>query len=113
MATNFDKVKIKPITPAEVENKPIPDEIIAAFNDLIIKNYRSGEATVHQKEALKLARKNFDDAGKKVTSEQICEQIFDNGWMDVESTFMKAGWKVTYDKPAYHESYEAYFVFKK
>ena len=109
MATNFDKVKIKPITPAEVDNKPIPDEIIAAFNDLIIKNWRNTEAIVHQEEALKLAIKNFKDAGKKVTS----EQIFDNGWMDVESTFRKAGWKVTYDKPAYNESYEAYFVFKK
>jgi len=79
--------KIKPITPAEVENKPIPDEIIAAFNDLIIKNYRKGKAIVSQEEALKLARKNFRAAGKKVTS----EQILDNDWMDVESTFRKAG----------------------
>lgn len=109
MATNFDKVKIKPITPAEVYNKPIPDEIIAAFNALIIKNCSLRSATVYQNEALKLALKNFKDAGKKVTS----QQIFDNNWLDVESTFKKAGWKVTYDKPAYNEEYEAFFVFKK
>jgi hypothetical protein len=100
---------IKPISPTEVEDKPIPDEVIAAFNALILKNYIGKEARVEQEEALKLAVKNFKASGKKITE----DKIFDNKWMDVEDLFRKEGWRVTYDKPAYNETYEAYFIFKK
>ena len=100
---------IKPITPAEVENKEIPDEIIAAFNALILKNWTTSGAKIDQEDVLRLAMKNFKESGKEISA----DKVFDNGWMDVESVFKKEGWRVTYDKPAYFETYEAYYIFKK
>jgi hypothetical protein len=39
--------------------------------------------------------------------------VFDKGWLDVESIFRAEGWKVKYDKPAYCETYKAFFVFSR
>ena len=41
------------------------------------------------------------------------QTVFDNGWLDVEEAHRAAGWRVEYDKPAYNESYDAFFVFSK
>jgi hypothetical protein len=37
--------------------------------------------------------------------------IFEKGLLDVETVYERAGWKVTYDKPAYNETYPATFRF--
>ncbi len=39
--------------------------------------------------------------------------IFDNHWLDFEDIFREGGWKVTYDKPGYGDSYAAYWRFEK
>lgn len=36
-----------------------------------------------------------------------------NSWVDFEDLYRKQGWKVVYDKPAYCETYKAYFVLSK
>lgn len=94
----------KPISPKSKFAKKFPDQVIEAFNELIAKNMRDGEAKVSQDEvvALIVSKMGVDRA-----------DVFDNSWLDVESLYEKHGWTVTYDKPAYYESYGAFFVFSK
>ena len=98
----------KPIKPEDVvEHKKtniIPSGIIESFNDAIAKNYANGCATVYQDEVLALAveRTGYDS-----------HTIFSNKWFDIEDIYRAEGWRVTYDKPGYNESYRAYFEFRK
>jgi len=98
---------VAPITPDEakkLKNHSIPDEVIKAFNDMIVEKLSSGRAVIKQK----------DVVARIVAATQITEdQLFDNHWLDVEDVFRKAGWTVKYDKPAYCENYDAYFEFSR
>ena len=97
---------VTPITPNEakdLKNHSIPDEVIQAFNDLIVENLDTyGSASVKQKAVI--------DRITKTTNISSTE-LFSNNWLDVEEVFRKAGWTVKYDRPAYNESYDAYFEF--
>ena len=98
---------MQPIKPGEVKTnliKSMPPQVITVFNNLIMKNFDGKQARVLQKDALK----------------GICEAMsidsntaFKNKLLDVEDSFRDAGWIVLYDKPAYCETYDAYFIFKK
>ncbi len=96
--------KVAPIKASEIDkvrHQAIPDVVVEAFNELILKNFSSGSATVMQ-----------DDVAKLIVQKGLKRQdIFDNHWLDVEDLYRKNGWKVDYDKPGYNESYNAYFVF--
>lgn len=100
---------IKPITPAEAmkqKRTEIPDEIVQIVNDMLVQklsiaNPTSG-ITLFQKDILDRAAEALD----MTTSE-----IFARNWMDIEPIFRDAGWDVEYDKPAYNESYDAFFAF--
>ena len=96
--------KVKPISPKEVAGEKIrqmPDAVLEAFNELIARG-GSGYVTVMQKDVVALMV-------KKGLSRS---EIFDNGWLDVEDIYRKAGWIVEYDKPGYNETYDAYFTFR-
>ena len=41
------------------------------------------------------------------------KEIFDNHLLDFEDVYRDQGWSVMYDSPAYCESYDPYFLFKK
>jgi hypothetical protein len=65
--------------------------------------------------ASKSARVSQDDVIKRIMQLGDFERntIFNEGYLDVEPLFEQYGWEVTYDKPAYNESYKAFFIFKK
>lgn len=108
-----EKSKGQGITPNEVlelKEGQIPDEVFAAFDELIAKDFNQGYATVMQNEVVLLALKKLKVAGHRKMTRQM---IFDNHWLDVEAIYRKRGWKVEYDKPAYNETYEASFKFSK
>lgn len=95
-----------PINPSEVQDKKsslIPDVVFESFNKLIAEGIStSGRATVKQDDVVKLIVAN---------SNLTRNEIFDKGYLDVEHHYRKAGWKVEFDKPAYFETYGAFFVF--
>ena len=96
---------VRPLSPKEVVEKKIssiPDAVFEVFNELIAKDFNGAYAIVKQKEVVKI----LVDKGLKE------KEIYDNHWLDVEEIYRKAGWKVEYDKPAYNESYGAYFEFR-
>lgn len=97
---------VYPITPQEViehKQKQIPDEVINTFNELIAQNFNGYSATVIQKDVVSLLEKRGF----------IRDGIFNYHLLDVEDIYRNAGWKVKYDKPAYCESYDAYFEFRR
>ena len=98
-----------PITPDKVAKKlppMIPPEVIDAFNELIVANMdENGSAKLMQDEVVALVLKKLPGTKR--------EEVYDKKWLDVESIFRGVGWTVTYDKPAYCETYAAYFIFTK
>lgn len=96
----------KPITPKEVvslKKTLIPDAVIESFNELIAENFSNGSSGFLTKKVV-----------ARMVSKGLKEkEIYDNGWLDVEDLYRKAGWEVSYDNPAYNEDYDASFSFSK
>lgn len=105
-------MSVKPIRPGEVtglKQQQIPDYVIEAFNECISRAYSGGIAVVYQDSVIEAILHRARKAGVEL----LRQELFDRRYLDVESIFEKAGWKVTYDKPGYNESYKAFFEFKK
>jgi hypothetical protein len=93
---------IKPVTPNEArKNFTYHPTVVEAFNEVLIRNAHRSAITILQKDIIKLVKKKNPD----LTS----EYIFANQLLDIESLFEQYGWKVNYNKPAYNESFEAYW----
>ncbi|MCV9964272.1 hypothetical protein OIU34_20510 [Pararhizobium sp. BT-229] len=95
---------IRPEDVAEAKIGHIPGAVIEAFNKLIALNFSRGSATVRQNDVI------VEITG---TTEFSRAEIFDKGYLNVEEIFRRAGWKVSYTKPDYTESFPAYFEFRK
>lgn len=92
----------KPLKPSEVvSSKKFPEFVIGAFNAEIAKNFLNGRATVKQ----------CDVVARISALGYSSREIYDNKWLDIEDTYRAEGWAVSYDKPGYNETYEAYFIF--
>ncbi len=102
-------MSVAPITPKEAKDlhseTVVPDFVIAIVNQLLVEKYESGDIQILQRDIVE----RIMDAEPGITS----QQIFERRYLDFEAIYKKAGWSVTYDKPAYNESYDAYFLFKK
>lgn len=95
----------QPIKPQDIANGKLnsfPDGVIKVWNGLIAGAFTEGRARVLQKDAVAAI------AGETGYSPA---DVFTKGWLNIEEIFREAGWTVYYDKPAYNESYDAYFVF--
>lgn len=102
----------KTITPSEVTGKKtesIPEEVFEAFNELIAEGWDGHSSIVVQCRVVSLIFEKMKRKDPIFTR----QSIFDKHWLDVESSYRAAGWKVVYDKPAYCETYEANFRFIK
>jgi len=98
---------IKPLTPNEVDDNPdVPEYVIEAVNNLLRQQFRKGSCTFKQKEVVNEIIKLAPEGVTK-------DELFDKGYMDFEIVFENAGWKVSYDKPAYNETYEPTFTFER
>ena len=112
------KRAIEPITPAEAMGQKrcmIDPRAVDAINSLIvIRMQPDGSATFTLEElALVIAvAVGLADPEAKETSHETFAIIKDRGWLDIEPIYEQAGWQVKFDKPAYNESYKAFFVFK-
>lgn len=98
---------IKPITPAEVQHI-IPDFIIEAVNKLIQEKWDGEEAVIKQDEIMEIVASDDPDDPRPTHDE-----VYDKRWLDFEPLYRKAGWIVDFEKPAYCETFDAYFTFKK
>lgn len=98
---------MQPIRPEDIgkaKRGVIPDKVVGVFNRLIAKHYSNGSATIKQEEVVEM-----------LTVHMECDRakIYEEKWLDIEDLFRDAGWKVTYDKPGYNETYPATFTFRR
>ncbi len=103
---------MKPITPQEAGVKKIDGIdplMIQAINELIVEKLQGKYAIILQIKIVEryLRLKNIEDIG-----ENRRKLVDDRHQLDFEPIFEKAGWKVTYDKPGFNESYSASFKFE-
>ena len=89
----------------------IPPEVFDAVNELIYKEINdpvsraSDRIKLYQKDIVRLAKEKLSGGEAPVN--------FDCRWLDFEPHYRELGWGVEYDKPAYNESYDAYFMFTR
>jgi hypothetical protein len=105
---------VRPVTPDEASDQRLASfepEMITAVNNMIVKNLNSTRtvANVLQKE---IVEEYFRVKGITQTPE-LRASLYERHQLDFEDIFREFGWIVEYDKPAYNESYEANFTFKK
>ena len=81
--------------------------VFDAFNELIAENLQGKRAIVRQEDAIKRILEKANEENATITR----AGIFDKGWLDVEGAYSQHGWKVTYDKPGYNETYKASWLF--
>lgn len=100
---------VKPISPQEaLKYSAIPDAVIEAWNNLIVRFRRGRCSIVPQNEALAAIQKaQLEYTGLTYS----IGQIIDNGWLEIEEIYRNAGWTVKYDRPAYNETYTPVFIF--
>ena len=84
----------------------IPDYVIDAFNDLLTENYQEDETIIEQEDIIrKILEYSTDD-------ELTRETIFKKHYLDIENLYRNNGWEVDYEKPAFDELFEPFFIFK-
>ncbi len=100
--------KGKPITPDEVvpwkERIVFPPEVLDAINDVIAKHWNGSQSYFTQDEVV---------AAIMTATGLERQEVYDRHYVDFEPIYRESGWSVYYDKPAYCESYEPTFTFKK
>jgi serine/threonine protein kinase len=92
---------LKPQEAVHAKSQSIPPQVFEAFNEMITKHLSGGYSSFKQEDVVTLM------TAKGLKS----KEIYENHWLDVEDIYRKQGWKVTYDSPAYNESYPATFTF--
>lgn len=106
---------VLPVTPTEASNKRLASfepEIIQAVNNMIVANLGSSRkyADFKQKDvAIEYCKLKGIDF-----TETVYNDLGKRHQFDFEDVFKKAGWKVSYNRADYTESwYEPYFSFSK
>ena len=92
---------VQPFTPEFVKQNCITDErMIAIINKLLLLKYNQGSAILLQKEIKEQFHQDYGDC-------------FDGDMLNFESTFERVGWKVSYHKHGFNETwFDPYFSFK-
>jgi hypothetical protein len=92
----------QPISPKDLTTT-IPDFVVEAVNTLLTKHYKPRGTTIKQEDIIQEILKAKPDLDRQA--------IFDNDYLDFEAAYEAKGWRVTYDKPGYNETYPASFLF--
>jgi hypothetical protein len=110
--------EVKPLSPTEIAANrinSIPPEVIETVNELLTEKFvpRCTSVVLLQDEIIARATTKLLE-GKTArlgAIDELREKFFKHGWLNFESLFEDVGWRVTYDKPAYNETYDANFKF--
>jgi len=95
-----------PISPSDIparKTEVIPPHVFDAVNQLLIQR-ADGASTIT------LLQKDIVALIKEIMPPGV---DFVHAWLNFEDAYREKGWIVKYDKPAYCESYDAFFEFKQ
>lgn len=108
--------QIKPITPDKVYQE-IPDWVIEGANNCIKEHWLALKRESHftQNELIDAIQKVYDKVSgtDDYSYKKWRGMLFDKHYLDIEPIYEEAGWEVEYDKPAYCETYDANFTFRR
>lgn len=99
-------MSVIPLSPAQAlqqKGEYIPDGVVQAVNDLLVKKM--------SKTTRSIVLRQCDIIDASCAHMGIHREKFELSWLDFEALFEGFGWKVSYDKPGYNESYEPTFEF--
>ena len=89
-------IKVKPISPEDINNQELSDELVERVNNLIRMNWNGHSAEVI-----------LDHITRPSTTYQ-------NGdWRAICRLYKEYGWDVETDFPSYCENYKAKLIFRK
>ena len=88
----------------------VPDTVIEAVNNLIIKKLNGRSATFTQDEVIEEIISLYGAVTER-QKDALRRQAFNARWLDFESLYQREGWHVVFDKPGYNESYKANWTF--
>lgn len=106
---------IKPFSPDEAFNakeRVIPSFVILAVNTLLSERFDGKSCTIKQNEVIELAEQ-LGVEHDLMPDWASRDTFFKKHWLDFEPLYRSQGWKVRYDKPAYNETYEAFWEFAR
>lgn len=98
---------LSPQQAQQAQQETVPDFVVGAFNELIVRHLKHGCAQFKEKELVALAIAKAKAKG--ISTSQ--DELYDRNWLNVGWLFQRSGWKVVRDVPAYYESYETTFIF--
>lgn len=107
---------VKPFSPAEAASAKkgaVPQELIQAINQLLAERIKSNgrSITIKAHEIVSLAESLMSNDGD-YTSRTIPKiSWYDKGFMDFEPIYEAEGWKISYTRPDYTESFDSYYEF--
>lgn len=107
--------QVRPFSPDDVlKNKidNIPWFVIQAVNELLAQRF-SGNSCIIKQEEIMVRAQGIAMASNASEDWSNRQSFYDNHWLDFETVYSQAGWKVIYDKPGYNESYDAFFKFAR
>ena len=99
---------VEPYSPSDLSknlSKNYPEFVLKAVNELLASKYRGSKITLKQNEVVDKILLYAPDGYDR-------HRIFDEKLLDFEKVYEMRGWDVKYDKPAYNETYEAFYIFK-
>ena len=96
------------ISPAEafvLHEKQIPPGVFQCWNELIIKNYISKKSVfvIKQDDIIALITETLSVSR---------QDVFNNGWLEVEQYYSKSGWTVQYESPDRGDNWSPFFRFR-
>lgn len=103
----------KPIRPSEVKehfDNNFPSFIIDAINDVIKESYRPNSKKFDVK--LSVVKNKIITAISNYNDEFNASYQFKDYFLDFENLYKKFGWKVSFDKATYGDSYESFYTFE-
>lgn len=106
---------MKPISPSDIlklSYNKVPDFIVEVFNDLIVRHFTANRASFSQDEAIQYIIAYKKDTGDRYHAGKLNRQdIFNYGWLNIETLYRAEGWNVTYSKASYNEDANSFFTF--
>ena len=101
----MESKNIKPISPKELsQTKELHPDIVSIFNEILTERFSEGKiVTIFQEEVIERFLSRNEGFEKSL--------LFTNHMLDIEPFYRKEGWKVSFDRPGYSESYKAFWEF--
>jgi hypothetical protein len=97
---------ITPFSPTdawEQQGQPVPDQVLTVINELLTQRFERGKRfRIMQDEVVEQLALQFNIPKS---------EVFTKHMLDFENIYRNQGWTVSYDKPAYNESYRPYWEF--